>query len=175
MPSRRDSPACGAWRNARYESRLGKQEARVVDEAKDEFDEEIVLNACVFPHRTVSLGASRSGRQTERDVPKASCDKRNTVVKEGDTINVLCDTVSFKTVRLRVVRAGSRVVCDGCERSVSAASHTRPVQVRWMLDDSRHWSLGVSRMRQNWTVVKGLQRVHETRGRERKQTQRRKS
>ena len=52
---------------------------------------------------------------------EGSCDKRNTVVKEGNTINVLCDTVSFKTVRLRVVRAGFRVVCDSCERSVSAA------------------------------------------------------
>ena len=52
---------------------------------------------------------------------EASCNKRNTVVKEGDTINVLCDTVSFKTFRLRVVRAGLRVVSESCERSVFAA------------------------------------------------------
>ena len=32
-------------------------------------------------------------RSSERDVREATCDKRNTVVKEGDTINVLCDTV----------------------------------------------------------------------------------
>ena len=78
------------------------KQSRIVDDAEDECDEEIVLNACVFPHRTVSPGASRSGRQTERDVREASCDKRNTFVKEGDTINVLCDTISSKTVRLRV-------------------------------------------------------------------------
>ena len=79
------------------------------------------MNASVFPHRTVSPGPSQSGRQTERDVREASFNKRNTVVKEGDTINVLCDTVSFKTVGPRVVPAGLRVVCDSCLRSVSAA------------------------------------------------------
>ena len=78
----------------KLEARL--KQARIVDDAEDECDEEIVLNASEFPHRTVSLGASRSGRETERDVRKASCDQRNTVVKEGDIINVLCDTVSFK-------------------------------------------------------------------------------
>ena len=88
---------------------------------KTSVDKEIVLNACAFPHRTVSPGASRSARQTERDVREASCDKRNTVVKEGDTVNVLCDSVSTETVRLRTVRAGLRVVRDSFERSVSAA------------------------------------------------------
>ena len=102
--------ALGAVRECRPKLVARLKQARIVDDAEDECDGEIV-----------SLGASRSGRQTERVVREASCDKRSTVVKEGDTISVLCDTVSFKTVRLRVVRAGLRVVCDSCERSVSAA------------------------------------------------------
>ena len=137
------------------------KQVRVVDEAEDECDGEIVLNACVFPHRTVSPGVSRSGRQTERDVREASCDRRNTLVKEGDTINVLCDTVSFKTVRLRAVRAGLRVVCDCCERSVSAAQGLLMsdfYQLRVVQDQSNcagclmtagTGALGVSRKRQN--------------------------
>ena len=88
--------ALGAARECRPKLVARLKQARIVDDAEDECDEEIVLNASFCPHRTVSLGASRSGRQTERDVREASCDQRNTFVKEGDIINVLCDTVSFK-------------------------------------------------------------------------------
>ena len=139
----RNSPTCGAWkcevRIKAWEARVIQLEAlgaarecwlklvarlkqaRTVDDAEDECDAEIVLDASIFPYRTVSPGASRSERETERDVREASCDKRNTVVKEGDTINVLCDTVSSKTVRLRVVRAGLRVVCDVASDSVRSS------------------------------------------------------
>ena len=56
-----------------------------------------------------------------------------------------CAVVSFKTARRRVVQTSSRVMCDSCERSVSAvlgclcrlwsvAVQARTVYSRWMLD-----------------------------------------
>ena len=60
--------ALGAARECRLKLVSRLKQARIVDDTEDECDEEIILNARVFPHRTVSLGASRSGRQTERDV-----------------------------------------------------------------------------------------------------------
>ena len=57
----------------RLVARLGR--ACIDDDAEDERDEEVVLDACSFPHRTASPGASPLRRRTERDVLKDSRDK----------------------------------------------------------------------------------------------------
>ena len=99
---------------------MGFRPHSIVDDAEDDRDEEVVLDACVFPHRIVSPEASLLRRRIERDVREGSCDKRNVVFAESDAIHVLYAIFSFKTVRLRVVRAGLRDVCDCCERLESA-------------------------------------------------------
>ena len=123
--------ALGAARECLPKSVARLKHARIVDDAEDERDDEVVLDACFFPHRAASLGASPLRRRTERDVRKDSCGNRNMVFAEGDAIHVLCATVSFKTARLRVVRTSSRVVCDSCVRSVSAA------RCFWLLDSGQ--------------------------------------
>ena len=58
------------------ESCLGKQawlkRACIDDDAEDDRDDEVVSDACSFPNRTASPGASPWRRRTERDVPKDS-------------------------------------------------------------------------------------------------------
>ena len=46
------------------------------DDTEDERDEEVVLDACVYSHRTASPGASPLRRRTVRDVLKDSRDTR---------------------------------------------------------------------------------------------------
>ena len=101
--------------------------ARIVHDDEEDRDEEVVLDACVFPRRIVSSAALRRGVGQNMMCEEGSCDKRNIVVVEDDTIHVLCDTVSFQTVRQRVVRAGLRVVCDWsdqCPRPKVCCSQT---------------------------------------------------
>ena len=49
------------------------------DDDEDERDEEVILDACFFPHCTASPGASPLRRQTERGVREDSCGKGNIV------------------------------------------------------------------------------------------------
>ena len=69
--------ALGAAREClpKFVARL--KHARPDDDAEDERDEEIVLDACFFPHRTASSGASPLRRRTERDVRKDSRGRGN--------------------------------------------------------------------------------------------------
>jgi len=91
-----------------------------VDE--DERDAEVALEGPVsLPHRTGSPGASLLRRRTGSDVLKNGRGRGNIVFAEGDALNVPFTIVSFRTARLWVVRAGSRVVCDSCARSVPTA------------------------------------------------------
>ena len=109
--------ALGAARECRTKLVVRWKPARVDDDSKDELDEEVVLDACFFPHRTASPGVSLLRRRTERNVLRDSRDKRGTQpFAEGDAIHVLCAIVTIKTVRLWMVRAGSQVVCDNCRR-----------------------------------------------------------
>ena len=51
--------------------------ASIDDDADDERDGEVVLDACVYSHRTASPGASTLKRRTVHDVLKDSRDKEN--------------------------------------------------------------------------------------------------
>ena len=93
-----EAPGAGRECLAKLVARLNH--ARIEDDAEDERDEEVVLDACFFPHRTASSEVSPLRRRTEHDVLKNSRDKENRVFAEEDAIHVLCAIVLFKTVRL---------------------------------------------------------------------------
>ena len=95
-------------------------EARPDDEAEDERDEEVILDACFFPHGTASPGASPLRRHTERDMREDSCAKGTLSSRWSDAIHVPSAIVLFKAARLQEVRISSRVLCDSCGPSVPA-------------------------------------------------------
>ena len=73
--------------------------ARPDDDAEDERDEEVILDACFFPHCTASPGASPLRRRTERDVREDSSNKGNKVFAWSDAIHVPSAIVLFWAVR----------------------------------------------------------------------------
>ena len=84
------------------------------DDAKDERDKEVM---CAWK---VSLGSSPWRIRTKRDGRQDSLGKEHIAVVESDAIQRLCSAVSFKTAQRTVVQTSSRILCDGCGRSVSA-------------------------------------------------------
>ena len=90
-----------------------------VSRLKHERNEE-VLRDCLCPQYYTNPGVSPWRRRTERAVRRDSCGKVHIVFTEGDDVRVLGAIASFKTGRQRVVQTSSRVMCDSCERSVSA-------------------------------------------------------
>ena len=93
---------------------------RIDVDVEDERKGKVVLDACFFPHRTASPGASPLRRRTERDVRKDSCGKGNIVFMECDALHVPYAIVSFKTDRLWMVRISLQVLCYSCGRSIPA-------------------------------------------------------
>ena len=106
--------ALGAKRECQSEWAAQVELHRSDDDAKDERDKEIM---CAWK---VSLGSSPWRIRTKRDVRQDSLGKEHIVVVESDAIHRLCSVVSFKTAQRRVVQTSSRILCDGCGRSVSA-------------------------------------------------------
>jgi len=116
--------ALGAARECLLRTVARLKHARPDEDAvdEDERDAEVALEGPVsLPHRTGSPGASLLRRRTGSDVLKNGRGRGNIVFAEGDALNVPFTIASFRTARLWVVRAGSRVVCDSCARSVPTA------------------------------------------------------
>ena len=84
---------------------------RIDDDADDERNEE-GLRDCFFPQYYANPGESLLRRWTERGVRRDSC-----------------AIVSCKTAPRLVVQTSSRILCDSCERSVSAVQG-------WLFSDS---------------------------------------
>ena len=91
---------------------------RIDDDAEDERNEE-GLRDCLFSQYYANPGVCPLRRRTEREVRQDSSGEVHIVFTEGNTIHLLYATVSFKTIRRRVVQTSSRVTCDSCGRSVS--------------------------------------------------------
>ena len=106
--------ALGAKRECQSEWAAQVELDRIDDDAIDERDKEVM---CAWK---VSLGSSPWRIRTKRDVRQDSLGKEHLVVVESDAIHRLCSVVSFKTAQRREVQTSSRILCDGCGRSVSA-------------------------------------------------------
>ena len=66
---------------------IGVKHASIDDDAEDERDGEVVLDACVDSHRTASPGASTLRRRTVRDVLKDSRDEENIFIQDCSTMD----------------------------------------------------------------------------------------
>ena len=109
--------ALGAKRECQSEWEAEAEPNSIGDDAENERDKEVM---CAFPQWKASLGSSPWRIRTKRDVRQDSLDKEHIVVVESDAIHRPCSVVSFKTAQRRVVQTISRILCDGCGRSVSA-------------------------------------------------------